>query len=258
VEGTLPVTPDSTLSVIVGGGGIHGRIVEGAFGGGGGGDGLYTVGGGGGRSAIQINGEDVVTAGGGGGYFGGGAATSFSGDRIQSTAFQAGWNNDVERTTAFKSYYGGGGSNTTGGCGFPYSGSKYQGGAVIYGGGGGGGYFGGGGSSYLSRLTTFSLSESGTYSNSDCNGKYSAYFDSSSCGGGGSSSTSYYGQNGLVVIRPLFTTYPPSVNHFPSPTSSPSSIYLGNHSVVYSFPFLNSVQSVTVPSDVTSIYVYMW
>jgi len=220
VEGTLPVVPGSTLSVIVGGGGTG----EGAFGGGG--KAYLSWAGGGGRSAIQINGEDIVTAGGGGGGYGGGAATSFNGGQIQSTAFQGSWTNTMS-TDCYQSAGGGGGSTTMGGCG---GGTKYQGGPAVQsnGGGGGGGYFGGGGgvpggggSSYLSRLTTFNLSESGTISSRECNGKYSVYFKYDSCGGGGDWQVT--NQNGFVVIRtsPLKSAFSPSAPSTRRPSVTP-------------------------------------
>mmetsp|Transcript_6787 Transcript_6787/g.9485 ORF Transcript_6787/g.9485 Transcript_6787/m.9485 type:complete len:680 (+) Transcript_6787:417-2456(+) len=251
VEGTLPVTPGSSLAVLVGGGGrlfnvSDGAAHQGSFGGGGGCfqnnadpsncqsyDYCFCAGGGG-RSAIQLNGEDVLTAGGGGGggwYGQGGAATSYSNGRIQTTSFTSGYGVSTSSCTHF--YDAGGGSNTTGGCGHPHYGMKYQGGASTFGGGGGGGgYFGGGGgqgghgggggggggSSYLNRLTSFSLSESGSISGQYCNGQYSSYFNATSCGKGN-------GQNGLVVITLLYSpTYSPAtVSRRPtSPSLMPS------------------------------------
>jgi len=296
VEGTLPVTPGSTLNVIVAGGGIFG-FLGGSLGGfGGGGDyspgGWNGMSGGGGRSAIQLNGEDIVTAGGGGGggngynkQYNGGAAASYSDGQIQSTSFQGGA--DVMSSSCYvlntEYYYysyraaGGGGSTIRGGCGSPNNGTKYQGGAGVNGGGGGGGGYygggggtdtpGGGGSSYLSKLITYNLSQSGAaYS---CNGQYSVYFNMSTCGKGGGndgdgSRTNGKGQNGLVVIRtsPLYSTFSPSAKPSISPTVMPStsvpSTNYGQLSAVNIFRYTGTLQSVTVPSGVSAIYVYMW
>lgn len=277
VEGTLPVTPGSTLSVIVGGGGNYGSEINGAFGGGGGGSNFT----GGGRSAIQFNGEDLVTAGGGGGadYEQGGAATSFSSGHIQVTAFQGSYyDNTAKATTQCNSYgSGGGGSNATGGCGYPNYGTKYQGGAAggSFGGGGGGGYYGGGGgdgdyasggggSSYLAHLTTFNLSQSALISTKSCNGQYSVYYNESSCGTGGHRSSSVNGQNGLVVIRtsPLYSTYLPSAipTEYPTlvPSTSSPSISYGPLNLVNYFAYTGTIQTVAVPVGVSSIYIYMW
>lgn len=262
--------------MLVGGGGIYGNINNGAFGGGGGGNNCTSCAGGGGRSAILLNGEDIVTAGGGGGglnSYQGGAATSFSGGRIQSTAFQGSDGVGSKMTTQCSGYgSGGGGSNTTGGCGYPNYGAKYQGGAAgfSFGAGGGGGYYGGGGgyeggggSSYLAQLTTFNFSQSATTSSYSCNGIYSVYYNASSCGKGGwTYSTS--GENGLVVIRttPLFSTFLPSKTPTKYPTRVPTTfsptIKYGQLNPVNYFAYTGTIQSVTVPAGVSSIYIYMW
>jgi len=267
----------------VGGGGLNGNIIDGAFGGGGGGNNYTGCAGGGGRSAIQINGEDVVTAGGGGGgatYVQGGAATSFSNGNIQSTAFQGfeTYFGSAKATTQCFSGSGGGGSNTTGGCGYPNYGTKYQGGAAggSFSGSGGGGYYGGGGgrddsggggggSSYLVHLSNFNLSQSALTSTYFCNGQYSAYYNASSCGKGGSNFLfGYKGQNGLIVIRttPLYSTYLPSSAPTKYPTLAPStsspSIQYGVLNPVNYFAYTGTIQSVTVPANVSTIYIYMW
>ena len=319
VEGVLSVQPGSTLSVIVGGGGLYydsttGVSDTGTFGGGGScppGSGLICSQGGG-RSAIQFSNEDIVTAGGGGGGgnngYAGGAATSYSSSQIQTTAFGGGATSTqtTECTASIISVApltyaisGGGGSVSVGGCVSPNNGTKYLVGSAAAGGAGagGGGYFGGGGgasyagggggSSLLTNLTTYSMSQSLTTNGPACSGQSSPYYNSSSCGQGGIFTSS--GQNGLVVISTVYsfspTTSPssftPSITPSRSPTSlrpslpteptkeptraptfcpstfSPS-VNFGLLAALNMFPYTGSIQSVQVPSSVTSIYVYLW
>jgi hypothetical protein len=164
VSGDLSVTPNETLTVVVGGAGDTSGLGMGGYGGGGngdtgnGGDGH----GGGGRTALVLNGVDLVDAGGGGGAGGnfgyggtggdGGLTTggdgvgTFGGGGFGGTQTSSG-SNGQSSGTAGGQYYGGDGYNGASGGG---------GGGGYY--GGGGGYYGGGGggSSFFANLTDFS------------------------------------------------------------------------------------------------------
>ena len=138
VSGTLSVTPDEMLQILVGGGGSN----NGSGGFGGGGDSSDS--GGGGRSAIIMSGTDLVDAGGGGGSgFGGngGNGGQNGGDGSGAITYGGGSNATGGTQTAGGSGGGDGSGFNDGG-----DGSQYQGGGGSgTGGGGGGGYFGGGG-----------------------------------------------------------------------------------------------------------------
>ncbi|MBS1596113.1 MAG: collagen-like protein [Bacteroidetes bacterium] len=165
VSGYLPVTPGSTLTLIVGQGGYAGGTGGGAAYGGGGTGTTSNSGGGGGRTAIQlIPGTDLVTAGAGGGgaksywRMGGGGGGGLIGAAAANGTYQ---------NAGFGGTQTGGGLPTNGGC--AGAGTLYTGGngcASSYAGGGGSGYYGGagggngsgndgpggGGSSYISGL----------------------------------------------------------------------------------------------------------
>ena len=142
--GLLPVTPNSSLTVIVGQGGtVNGTS---AFGGGGVGSvGGWTGGGGGGGYSGVFNGSTplvIVGAGGGAAFYNavGGCGDSVTGTGIRGTT-----------NGATQSGYGGtqsaGGAGGSGGLANGSAGSYLQGGAgdPSWSAGGGGGYYGGGG-----------------------------------------------------------------------------------------------------------------
>ena len=150
VQGTLTVTPNNSLTIIVGGGGTHGSVGV-AYGGGGSANAAGTYGGGGGRSAIQLSGTELVDAGGGGGagYDASGGYANFS----PTINGGAGYPGLTGASWPFDS--GAGGTQTAGGAGGPGNASSYGvaspgtylagGAAAPYAGGGGSGYYGGGG-----------------------------------------------------------------------------------------------------------------
>jgi hypothetical protein len=140
VQGVYPVTPASTLYVVVGKGGVTNQSIQSDAQGGGGA--ANSAGGGGGRSAIQLTsgGADVVVAGGGGGAGllyannnGTGGPAYFSGSSPNTLAAVVGY----------------GGTQTAGGAGGGNGGGagslKFGGAGTGPGAGGGGGYYGGGG-----------------------------------------------------------------------------------------------------------------
>jgi hypothetical protein len=158
-DGAVPVSPDQTLTVVVGGIGGDGASTSGGEGGtpgGGGAGGDYPIadpqaaadgGGGGGYSGVLgVTQSPLVIAGGGGGAGGGSGGAGGSGDIGQGGGLggESG---------------GGGGTSTGGGSGGPGSGGDGAGGSLLQGGqggasggagnssggGGGGGYYGGGG-----------------------------------------------------------------------------------------------------------------
>jgi hypothetical protein len=149
VQGTLTVSPNSSLTIIVGGGGAHGSV--GVAYGGGGSAAAAAYGGGGGRSAIQLSGTELVDAGGGGGagYDCSGGHANFS----PTINGGAGYPGLTGASWPFDS--GGGGTQTAGGAAGPGNASSYgtpqpgtylAGGlAAAYAGAGGSGYYGGGG-----------------------------------------------------------------------------------------------------------------
>jgi hypothetical protein len=158
-DGAVPVSPEQTLTVVVGGIGGDGAETSGGEGGtpgGGGAGGDYPTadpqadtdgGGGGGYSGVLgVTQSPLVIAGGGGGAGGGSGGAGGSGD-IGQGGGPGGENG------------GGGGTSTTGGSGGIGSGGNGVGGSLLQGGqggasggngnssggGGGGGYYGGGG-----------------------------------------------------------------------------------------------------------------
>lgn len=235
VTGSLAVSPEQTLTLVVGGGGTqipytNGNFTAGAYGGGGG-SGRYGQGGGG-RSAIQFTaGTDAVTAGGGGG--GGdqnnssgapGGSATFSGTANSGSGSQGGGGASQTAGGAV-----GGGNKTGSGSSAPTAGSQYlggqcddsagSGGGGYYGGGGSanGGYNacgGGGGSSYTANLSL--ISGSAALGSNSTNGvsapATSSPYYASGVAAGGTSGTSTVsarvGGNGLIVIVPV-TTYLP-------------------------------------------------
>ena len=150
VQGILTVSPNSSIRIIVGGGGAHGSVGA-AYGGGGSANAAGTYGGGGGRSAIQVSGTEMVDAGGGGGagYDSSGGYANFS----PTINGGAGYPGSTGASWPFDS--GAGGTQTAGGAGGPGNASSYGvaspgtylagGSAAPYAGGGGSGYYGGGG-----------------------------------------------------------------------------------------------------------------
>jgi hypothetical protein len=142
--GLLPVTPSSSLTIIVGqGGNVN---VNSAFGGGGvGSGGGWTGGGGGGGYSGIFNSSTplvIVGAGGGAAFYN---AVGGCGDSVTGTGIRGTTNGAVQ------SGYGGtqsaGGAGGTGGLANGSAGSYLQGGAgdPAWSAGGGGGYYGGGG-----------------------------------------------------------------------------------------------------------------
>jgi hypothetical protein len=165
VRGLFPVTPSSTILVVVGrggtlvngttqgygGGGTNGSASDNSYGGHGGGYcGVFVT------SASQANALAIAGGGGGGGssraWFGnlGGAGGGLVGQRGMSpydAKFTAGGNAGTQSA---------GGAATSGYSGNGSAGSALQGGAgsaASYGGGGGGGYYGGGGGAYSETNT---------------------------------------------------------------------------------------------------------
>ncbi len=207
VSGVLSVTPGSTFTLLVGGGGVGNK---GGFGGGGSG-----ASGGGGRSALMVNTIELVDAGaGGGGNFSGGAGGVLIG--------QAGGD-------SFAGGGGGGGTQNAGGAGGlgrpdnGQSGSQFQGGSNIFCGGGGGGYYGGGsggtdtdgngsggggGSSYISGLASIGNTQDG---NGATPGGMSDPYYLSNVGVGGNHAS---GGNGEIVFA-----YSSSIAATPAPSS---------------------------------------
>ena len=172
VSGTLPVTPLTQYTIVIGQGGIAGQ--NGSWGGGGMAGGASS-GGGAGRSAILLSGSDLVTAGGGGGagaYSGnGGAGGGSTGASGGGTGAGGGGST---------SYYANGGANSGGNGGSPAGGSGYTsssggGGGGYYGGGGGGNNSGGGGggSSYVANLTGTVVNTQGGGSSAGVDGSIS-------------------------------------------------------------------------------------
>jgi len=143
VQGVYPVTPASTLYVVVGKGGVTNQSAQTDAQGGGGA--ANSAGGGGGRSAIQLTsgGADVVVAGGGGGggllyanNNGTGGPAYFSGSSPNTLAAVTGYGGTQTAGGA-----AGGNGNVPGNPGT----LKFGGAGTGPGGGGGGGYYGGGG-----------------------------------------------------------------------------------------------------------------
>lgn len=148
VQGLLSVTPGSTLTIIVGGGGSFGRQTDqtDAEGGGGlayydSGSTLWGAGSGGGRSAIQFiqGGSDIVVAGGGGG---GGVVNS--GTPAGGSATFSGTANGGTAATGGSQLSGGSAGSSGAGGALKFGGKGWNSGS-FGGAGGGGGYYGGGG-----------------------------------------------------------------------------------------------------------------
>ena len=147
---TLSVPPGTTLTVVVGVGGVRvtSPSIAGSYGGGGGTRSSIGGGFGGGRSALRLPCGDVATAGGGGG---GSSSRQYS-----ATPGGAGGGDSGETPGGTATQNGGGGTQTQGGAASIYSGATagaaYQGGIGAYpdlahgSSGGGGGWFGGGAS----------------------------------------------------------------------------------------------------------------
>ena len=222
VEGTLAVTPEETLTVVVGQRGINGAgSLPATYGGGGGVRFNYysgTIGSGGGRSAIcrgsqSVQANNIVVAGGGGG--GGQVKTGLRGGAAQWTGNGldgnppdthngrgglstgvggAGGTGGVDN--------GGNGVGVTGGIGGMYA----AGGGGGWGGGGGGGISegrtggGGGGSSRTDQLTSATGQNS---SNGVQAPNQTSPFWSSPVGAGGEVNGA--GGHGLVVIEYVST-----------------------------------------------------
>jgi trimeric autotransporter adhesin len=151
-QGTLPVTPGSTVYVYVGGAGTNYNYTSSVATGGAtaGGTAGYYAGGGGGATDIRIGGTALsnrmmVAAGGGGGSYWCGASDlgGSGGGLTGGNGFECG---------TYSSYQcGAGGTPTAGGAAASYGGSAGTAGVggnsgyYYYGGAGGGGYYGGGG-----------------------------------------------------------------------------------------------------------------
>ena len=236
LQGTLPVTPGETLSVIVGKGGVaitvNGAAAAATYGGGGGvpsGGNSTQNSSGGGRSAIQRSSADIVTAGGGGGSGMTNAGSNPAGYTLAGGA--AAWTGTASAGDypSSSSYAGQGGTPSAGGAvgnkalgnaAAAAAGTLYTGGSAgQYGGGGGGGYYGGGGgtddggyghgggggSSYTALLTNATGSNS-TNGYSAPN-TASSYYQS----GAGAGGITGIGGNGLVVVT-YTTIIPPTIS----------------------------------------------
>jgi uncharacterized repeat protein (TIGR01451 family) len=161
-SGTLPVTPGSALTVIVGSHGAY-RSTASTYGGGGAGGNDSTSGNfdgasGGGRSAVRVGGTEQVTAAGGGGSAGATVnASSQAGAGGQDARWGSGTSCHAVAATAGTTTAGGTGgrydlgdgttgpSGANGSAGAGGAGGGTSAGNTGAGGGGGGGYFGGGG-----------------------------------------------------------------------------------------------------------------
>ena len=155
ITGNLPVTPNTTLSILVGSGGS--TTLGGAGAGGNAGVG-GSGGSGGGRSAIIYSSADLVSVGGGGGA-GSSGTTNFAGVAASYTATPSSANPLTGNTGSSLQ----GGTGTTSVSGVSRSQGGGGGGGYIGGDGGGSTAFsggatasgGGGGSSYTTNLTNF-------------------------------------------------------------------------------------------------------
>jgi hypothetical protein len=210
LQGVLPVTPSSSLTVIVGQGGtVNGTS---AFGGGGVGSvGGWTGGGGGGGYSGIFNSSTplaIVGAGGGAAFY---SAVGGCGDSVTGTGIRGTTNGSVQ------SGYGGtqsaGGAGGTGGLANGSAGIYLRGGAGdpswssgggsgYYGGGGGGtdnsiGGSGAGGSSYSSLLTSIVASNSPNTGMNAPNTSSTYYASGVAVGGSG---YEIVGGNGRVVL----------------------------------------------------------
>jgi Glycine rich protein len=247
LSGTLTVTPGTTYTIYVGGGGVGAlnspAFTAGGFGGGGssaGGNG-NTAGGGGGATYI-LNGSTLIVAVGGGG--GGGYFSYMTGG---NGGGQTGGNGGAP-------YNGTGGTQLAGGTvglgGAGGTGSYLQGGnASDYYGGGGGGYYGGGaglggggGSDYSTSLTNITQTQGG-----------------GATGGSGalalSSNKGVNGGNGSITIL-VSTKAPFETDNGNTGTSQSSSTILLNtyyyYATVTSFSSYNSLSSPIITSGSTT------
>ena len=225
LQGTLRVTPNNSLTIIVGGGGAHGSTGS-AYGGGGSANASGTYGGGGGRSAIQLSGTELVDAGGGGGagYDCSGGYANFS----PTINGGAGYPGLTGASWPFDS--GGGGTQTAGGAAGPGNASSYgtpqpgtylagglaaayagAGGSGYYGGGGGNtndtnGAGGGGGSSYTTNAAFTLITGSNSPNGYSAPASASPYYVSGIAAGSTNMTT---GGNGLIVVMYTSITPPP-------------------------------------------------
>ena len=214
VQGTLTVTPGSSLTIIVGQGGLYNNTAV-MYGGGGAGPTLGTSNGacGGGRSAIQYNGTELVDAGGGGGASGGapggqtGGYSTYTGNAAAGSGGSSGGQGGggaIGGAAGINSGYTNAataGSYLQGGKAADFCGA---GGGGYYGGGGGAGVFGssaysgGGGSSYTTNanFTLITGLNSPNLAN-NAPGTAVAYYSSGVAAGGNGSAN---GGNGLIVL----------------------------------------------------------
>ena len=250
LSGTLTVTPGTTYTIYVAGGGVGAAgslgSAAGGFGGGGssagsGGGGGNTAAGGGGTSYI-LNGSTLIVAVGGGG--GGGYFSYMTGG---NGGGQTGGNGGAP-------YNGTGGTQLAGGTvgsgGAGGIGSYLQGGnAPDYYGGGGGGYYGGGaglggggGSDYSTSLTNITQTQGG-----------------GATGGSGalalSNNKGVNGGNGSITIL-ISTKAPFETDNGQTGTSQSSSTLLLNtyyyYATVTSFSSYNSTTSPTITTSSTT------
>ena len=250
VQGTLTVTPNNSLTIIVGGGGTHGSVGV-AYGGGGSANAGGTYGGGGGRSAIQLSGTELVNAGGGGGagYDCSGGYANFS----PTINGGAGYPGLTGASWPFDS--GAGGTQTAGGAGGPGNASSYGvaspgtylagGAAAPYAGGGGSGYYGGGGgntndtngagggggSSYTTNPAFTLITGSNSSNGYSAPASASPYYVSGVAAGSTNMTT---GGNGRIVVT-YTTIIPPTI-------SSGGTITLNGTNRVHSFTTVGTTQ----------------
>ena len=250
VQGTLTVTPNNSLTIIVGGGGAHGTTGS-AYGGGGSANAGGTYGGGGGRSAIQLSGTELVNAGGGGGagYDCSGGYANFS----PTINGGAGYPGLTGASWPFDS--GAGGTQTAGGAGGPGNASSYGvaspgtylagGAAAPYAGGGGSGYYGGGGgntndtngagggggSSYTTNPAFTLITGSNSSNGYSAPASASPYYVSGVAAGSTNMTT---GGNGRIVVT-YTTIIPPTI-------SSGGTITLNGTNRVHSFTTVGTTQ----------------
>lgn len=248
VTGTLVVTPNENLTIIVGQGGTANKTL--AYGGGGKAGGNISSGGGGGKSSIIRSGVELAIAGGGGGSGhisnggAGGGLIGINGGAIATmTVAQGGTQNSggsAGLKTGTTNSTGTNGSLSLGGNGSSTSSSGGGGGGGYYGGGGGGGLDGGGGaggSSYIGGLTSGSIigGNSGDFTTAQSAPNSSDINYVSNVGVGSATQTDppNPGGNGLIVITYSVIECPSnrtpvsvsifSIPNAPSATKSPIS-----------------------------------
>jgi len=221
VQGDLAVTPNETLTILVGGGGGGGTPPGSEGGGGFGGGASGSQGGGGGRTAIIVAGADAVDAGAGGGdsYDNNGGAGGLSTGQAGGGA--GGGGGGTQSAGGQAGAYPGGMDGYEGNPGQLYQGGSDRssggagGGGAGYYGGGGGGYStldngfggGGGGSSYTSNL----INLVGQAGNGNTPGGAAAPNYIAGVGVGGSSSD---GGDGELSITPSSSPAPGSLPIF--------------------------------------------